>query len=106
MKFLLIIIAMLSMSTAFSGEMKKIDTAARETVANAYYTGSDNDGYYDFMYSEIWNAKLESKKYTGCLVVVTGNTTETIFNVRSEVQFKVCINKQSNGDYTGYLLSI
>jgi hypothetical protein len=106
MKTFFIILTLLSISTVFAGEMKKIDTAARETVANAYYTGMDNDGYYDFMYYEIWNAKLEPKKYTGCLVVVSGQTTETVSNVRYEIWFKVCINKTTDGDYTGYLLNI
>jgi hypothetical protein len=103
MKLALILTALLSLSSVFAGEMKKIDTVARETVANTYYTGFDQDEYYDFMYSEIWNTKLEEKEVEGCLVVVSGWTTETVLNERSEVQFEVCINKTEKG-YTGYLL--
>jgi len=106
MKLLTLIIAILSLSSAFAGEMKKIDTATRETVADAYYTGSDNDEYYDFMYSEIWNVELEAKEYSGCLVVVSGFTTETVLDQRSEISFKVCINKDEDGDYNGYLLNL
>lgn len=105
MKLLTLIITLLSFSSVFAGEMKKIDTAARETVTNTYYTGLDNDGYYDFMYSEIWDVKLEEKKYDGCLVVVSGFTTETVLEQRYEVPFKVCINKTEDKDYSGYLIN-
>lgn len=104
MKFVIALITLLSLSNVFAGEMKKIDTVARETVANTYYTGFDQDEYYDFMYSEIWNTKLEEKQTEGCLVVVTGMTTETVLEEREEVSFRVCINKLENGTYTGYLL--
>ena len=106
MKFLTLIITFLSFSSVFAGEMKKIDTVTRETVANTYYAGFDNDEYYDFMYSEIWYVQLEEKKYEGCLVVVSGLTTETILEKRTEVQFKVCINKTEDNDYRGYLLNL
>jgi hypothetical protein len=106
MKFLTLIITILSISSSFAGEMKKIDTATRETVANTYYVGFDSDEYYDFMYNEIWNVKLESKKYEGCLVVVSGFTTETILEQRSEIPFKVCINKDKSNDYSGKLLNL
>lgn len=94
---------LLSISSSFAGEMKKIDTVSRETVANSYYTGMTQDGYYDFMYQEIWNMKLEEKTIEGCLVVVSGFTTEVIIDVRSEIKFNVCVNKVEN-DYTGFLL--
>jgi hypothetical protein len=100
---MLILTLLLSVSSVFAGEMKKIDQVTRETVANAYYTGFDDDGYYDFMYSEIWNLKLEESKTEKCLVVTTGMTTETVLEVRTEVPFKVCINKTEDGSYTGYL---
>ena len=106
MKFLTLIITLLSLSSLYAGEMKKVDAVTRETVANTYYTGINNDEYYDFMYSEIWNVKLEATKYEGCLVVVSGFTTETILEERSEVEFKVCINKTANSDYSGYLLNL
>ena len=106
MKFLTLIITLLSLSSVFAGEMKKIDTVTRETVANTYYAGFDSDEYYDFMYSEIWNVKLEEEKYEGCLVVVSGFTTETVLEERSEVEFKVCINKTEKNDYSGYLLNL
>ncbi len=106
MKLLTLIITLLSFSSVFAGEMKKIDTVTRETVANTYYAGFDNDEYYDFMYSEIWNVKLEEKSYQGCLVVVSGFTTETVLDQKSEVPFKVCINKTVDNYYNGYLLNI
>jgi len=104
MKILTIMMVLFSMSSVFAGEMKKIDTVTRETVANAYYTGIDTDEYYDFMYSEIWGVNLEEKQYEGCLVVVSGWTTETVLEERTEVEFKVCINRDGEDYYTGYLL--
>lgn len=105
MKFALILtLFILSFSSAFAGEMKKIDTVTRETVANAYYTGVDNDGYYDFMYYEIWNVSLKESKRDDCLVITTGMTTETILEEREEVEFAVCINKLQSGAYIGKLL--
>ena len=93
---------LLSISSSFAGEMKKIDTVSRETVANSYYTGMTQDGYYDFMYQEIWNIKLEEKTIEGCLVVVSGFTNEVIIDLRSEIKFNVCVNKVEN-KYTGFL---
>ena len=58
-------------------------TISSHNSDNTY--NDDNDEYYDFMYSEIWNVKLEEEKYEGCLVVVSGFTTETVLEERSEV---------------------
>lgn len=94
----------LSISNVFAGEMKKIDMVTRETVANAYYTGIDQDEYYDFMYSEIWGMKLTESTTDKCLVITRGWTTETVLDERTEVEFAVCINKLEDGSYTGLLL--
>lgn len=104
MKLLTILVLMASFTNLFAGEMKEIDYATRETVANAYYTGIDQDEYYDFMYSEIWGVKLNASPTEDCLVITTGWTTETILNERNEVEFSVCINKLADGSYSGSLL--
>jgi hypothetical protein len=103
MKLITLMMCLLSLSSVFAGEMKKIDLVTRETVANVYYTGFDQDEYYDFMYSEIWNMQL-TEGSEDCLVITRGMTTETILEERSEVEFAVCINKLENGEYTGYLI--
>lgn len=95
---------LLTFSNLHAGEMKKIDMVSRETVANAYYTGFDDDEYYDFMYSEIWGMKLTASETDKCLVITRGWSTETVLEERTEVEFAVCINKLENGTYTGYLL--
>lgn len=102
-KLMIALFLILSVSSVFAGEMKKIDLVTRETVANTYYTGFDQDEYYDFMYSEIWNMKL-TEGSEDCFVITRGMTTETVLDVRSEVEFAVCINKLENGEYTGILL--
>ena len=102
-KTLIALLLTLTFSSVFAGEMKKIDLVTRETVANTYYTGFDQDGYYDFMYSEIWNMEL-TEGNENCLVITKGMTTETVLEVREEVEFAVCINKLESGEYTGYLI--
>lgn len=104
MKLLTFLVLTLSLSNLFAGEMKEIDLVTRETVANTYYTGFDDDEYYDFMYSEIWGMKLTASETDKCLVITRGWTTETVLEERTEVEFAVCINKLENGVYTGYLL--
>lgn len=104
MKLLTILVLITSFSSLFAGEMKKIDYATRETVADAYYTGYDQDEYYDFMYSEIWGVKLNESNTEDCLVITTGWTTETVLDEKNEVKFSVCINKLDDGSYTGFLL--
>lgn len=94
----------LYMPSVFAGEMKKIDYAAREAVAETYFNPQFDNDFYEFMYSDIWNVKLEKESVEGCFVVVSGFTTSTFSGEREEVEFNVCINKDGRGDYTGSLL--
>lgn len=94
----------LSFTSVFAGEMKKIDYATRETVANEYYNGIDDDGYYDYMMSEVMNLSLEAGIEGKCLVTVSGIATNYYDPEKNMYKFLVCINKKENGDYLGKFL--
>jgi hypothetical protein len=102
MKLIALFFVILSFQ-AHAGGMKEIDLITRETVANAYYTGHDQDEYYDYMDQEIWGVNLEAGIEGKCLVTVTGMAT-TYTETIGINKFWVCINKLSNGKFVGYLL--
>lgn len=102
---LFIALACLSISSVFAGEMKKIDYTTRETVANEYYNGIDDDGYLDFMYYEVMNLNLEEDTTGKCLVNVTGMATNYYDPAKNMYKFIVCITRDEKGNYDGRFVS-
>jgi hypothetical protein len=104
MKFFMFFVFLFVTQFSIAGTMKEIDYITRETVANQYYLGDDNEGYLEYMFNEIWDLELKDGIENKCLVITTGIAT-TYFNGVGMNRFWVCINKLENGEFTAYLLS-
>jgi len=105
MKLLIGLMALsLIISSAFAGDMSEIDIVTRETVANQYYPGVDQEEYLRYMQSEIWNVKIEEGTEPGCLVVVSGTATNLYTPELDEYNFWVCITRDSDRRYYGRIL--
>ena len=91
-------------SSAFAGEMKKIDQATRETVAEQYFAGADQEAYLNYMQFEIWNLNIEEMSEPGCLVVVSGVATNQNTPEIDEYNFWVCITRDAQRNYYGRIL--
>lgn len=94
----------LSITSVFAGEMKKIDYTTRETVANEYYNGIDDEGYLDFMQYEVMNLNLEEDTSGECLVIVTGMATNYFDSEKNMYKFWVCITRNEKREYFGRFL--
>ena len=105
MKTFIAILTLVTAIWAHAGDMSEIDLITRETVANAYYLGEDNDGYMEYMYNEIWDMELTDGIEGKCLVTVSGKAT-TYFNAQTGINsFVVCINRIDHRDFSAYMLS-
>ena len=94
----------LMISSAFAGEMKKIDQETRETIAEEYFVGNSGEDYLDYIQYEVMNLEIIAPEDDSCLVIVTGNATNMYTPNLDMYKFWVCITRDAERNYYGNLL--
>ena len=96
----------LMITSAFAGEMKKIDQETRETIAEEYFFGDTEEEYQNYIQNEIMNLEIIAPGVgeEECLVVVTGIATSMYSPELDMYKFWVCITRDAEKNYYGDFL--